>query len=230
MKPADQKLFDAISESSLKGVEAALAEGADVNSRESLNNRSPLHVAASKGLDAIVDRLVDQPGVNVMAYDRDGRTAADIANGHGFHYIVSSLDKAAAKGHAEDAKDRKIGKREPKAAHVGPPRSHSRKSKVTTVDLDAPEFMNKIVVTNEAETEVLAVADSLEEVREIVSRPDFQSRLAQKFGEGAEFMILNGRRTSIEDRHADVIPKPKATHAEDAADRKSQRGPRQPGD
>lgn len=64
-----------------------------------------------------------------------------------------------------------------------------------TVDLESPEFENKVVVTDEAQTEVLAVADSMEEIAEIVSTPKFLSGLHSKFGSHAEFVILSGRST-----------------------------------
>ena len=53
--------------------------GADVNARDA-NGYTPLHHAASRGDNELIDYLM-QKGADVMVVSRKGQTTADMANG-----------------------------------------------------------------------------------------------------------------------------------------------------
>ena len=53
--------------------------GADVNARDA-NGYTPLHHAASRGDNKLIDYLLQQ-GADVKAVSREGQTTADMANG-----------------------------------------------------------------------------------------------------------------------------------------------------
>ncbi len=61
-----------------------------------------------------------------------------------------------------------------------------------TVDVTDPKYADKLIVTDDAQNEVLVVADSLEEVEQATTHPDFVSRFKTKFGPHAEFVIHGG--------------------------------------
>ena len=60
--------------SSVSEVQTAIQNGADVNAREGIFDRTPLHRAARCGVPDIVQVLLKAPGVDINAKDSDGDT------------------------------------------------------------------------------------------------------------------------------------------------------------
>lgn len=59
-------------------------------------------------------------------------------------------------------------------------------------DPDMRDYENKIVITDNAETEVLVVVESPEELDEVVATPQFITELKNRFGSRAAYLIHNG--------------------------------------
>jgi ankyrin repeat protein len=110
-------LFAAVRSRDLSAVEAALAEGADINASESYRfaidrevyegSHTPLALAAALGETAIALRLLDVPGIKVDIGDKfAGQTALMHAAKQGIEPLVDRLLAMAADANAEDRYDR----------------------------------------------------------------------------------------------------------------------------
>lgn len=64
-----------------------------------------------------------------------------------------------------------------------------------TVDLADPKFLNKVVATDQHVTEVLAVADSLEKLAEVMNAPEFRKMLAEQYG--GDFLVHSGPTAKV---------------------------------
>lgn len=107
MTPKDKALFAAIRAGDLAAVQAALAEGADVNAEEMSSividrasydgTNSPLRVAAERGQLEILRLLLAAPGIDVNAGDAfAGATALCLAAWRGHEDCAVALLQAGA--------------------------------------------------------------------------------------------------------------------------------------
>lgn len=87
----DTLLHAAVIRGASEDVEILIAAGADVNAVGDLGN-SPLHHAASRGLDLIAKRLLEH-GANPTLKNEFGQTAADLARIMKHDSLMKSLKR-----------------------------------------------------------------------------------------------------------------------------------------
>ena len=74
----DGALLKATQEGNIKAVKQAIADGTDVNARNSMG-RTPLHYAASRGHKEVVELLIAAGAEDVNAKTKGGLTSLDFA-------------------------------------------------------------------------------------------------------------------------------------------------------
>ena len=93
---AKESLFDLIEgNASVKEIKTAIAEGADVNEKISLNKETPLHIAVKKANKGAIQALIEA-GADLNAKDKDGNTPLGRAKSSGY-LNVNLLIKHGAK-------------------------------------------------------------------------------------------------------------------------------------
>ncbi len=107
----NQRLLTAVDSNSVDLLNAAIADGANINNaRDNRINRTALHIAAFNGNDEIVAILLNAPDVNVpaliQAQDNVGETALHLAAMFGFNNITFELLHLGANGLAVDHNNR----------------------------------------------------------------------------------------------------------------------------
>ena len=69
-----------------------LEEGADVDAKDILNDRTPLYWAAENGHEAVVKLLLDTGKVDADSKDKDGQTPLSWAAANGHDAVVKLLE------------------------------------------------------------------------------------------------------------------------------------------
>ncbi len=86
-------LLQAVMDGELEKVREVLADNtAQLNTTYAPNGNTPLHVAALNGYVDIVRFLLEQPGIDTLRTNNEGKTALDLTREKGFAEIVQLLE------------------------------------------------------------------------------------------------------------------------------------------
>ena len=81
VQPPDILIWDAAEKGNIEAVKQHLAEGVDVNAKDELIGRTPLHLSAMGGQNVIAELLIAK-GADVNAKNDFGYTPLDVAKRH----------------------------------------------------------------------------------------------------------------------------------------------------
>ena len=92
IKPSDfeENIFEAAAKGKLTSIIYLLANGSNVNSKDTSNNGTALHYAAKKGHLSVVEYLINQKA-DINAKDNNGRTPMGLASQWSKYNVVEFL-------------------------------------------------------------------------------------------------------------------------------------------